>query len=153
MPPVAFVRTVALTSGARSMTGGSVSLTITWNDAVAVFPDASRAVHVTVVVPSGNRLPDKWLHAEVTPGALSLTIGAAKVTAALAWPASLLTVLFGGTVMVGGCVSTMRIVKLALTTGVVLAEHVTSVVPIGKKEPLAGEHVMVPHVPEVVGAE
>src|SRR4051794_18229323 len=135
------------------MTGRSVSWTTTLNVAVAVFPAASRAVHETTVVPSGNRLPERWSHDALTPGALSLAIGAPSVTVALALPASLLAVLLGGTVIDGGCVSLTRIVKLAFTMGTVAsALQVASVVPSGKKLPEAGEHVTVPHVPLVVGA-
>src|SRR5580765_4305958 len=38
--------------------GAVVSCTITVNDAVATFPARSLAVHVTVVVPRGNVVPD-----------------------------------------------------------------------------------------------
>ena len=44
--------------------------------ASALKPDVSIAVHVTVVVPSGNVDPDGGTHATVTPGQLSETVGA-----------------------------------------------------------------------------
>ena len=37
--------------------------TVTVNDLCAVLPDASVAVHVTVVVPSGTTAPEATLHA------------------------------------------------------------------------------------------
>jgi len=43
---------------------------------VAVFPEVSVAVQVTVVVPSGTLEPDAGLHATVTPGQLSAATGA-----------------------------------------------------------------------------
>ena len=50
---------------------------------VAVLPDVSVAVHVTVVVPTGKIEPLGGLHTEVTPGQLSDTVGGGKVTVAL----------------------------------------------------------------------
>jgi len=50
--------------------------TVTVKEQLAVFPDVSVAVQVTVVVPSGNVEPDAGTHMLVTPGQLSLTIGA-----------------------------------------------------------------------------
>src|SRR5207247_9921886 len=44
-----------------SNAGAVVSRTVTLNVPVAVLPAASRAVTVTVVVPSGNTLPGAWL--------------------------------------------------------------------------------------------
>lgn len=42
----------------------------------AVLPDVSVAVQVTVVVPSAKSEPDGGLQAEVTPGQLSVAVGA-----------------------------------------------------------------------------
>ena len=47
---------------------------------LAVLPEASVAVQVTVVVPTGKIEPDGGLHIEVTPGQLSDTVGGAKTT-------------------------------------------------------------------------
>jgi hypothetical protein len=55
--------------------GGCVSLTVTVNEQVLVLFEASRAVHVTVVVPFGNAVPDAGLQLTVAPGQLSLTVG------------------------------------------------------------------------------
>jgi hypothetical protein len=43
---------------------------------VAVFPDPSVAVQVTVDVPGGNVDPDGGTQATVTPGQLSVAMGA-----------------------------------------------------------------------------
>ena len=47
---------------------------------VIVLLDASVAVQVTVVVPTGKHDPDGGLQTTVTPGQLSLAVGAGKVT-------------------------------------------------------------------------
>ena len=41
-----------------------------------MLPEPSVAVAVTVVVPTGKKLPDAGLLTTVTPGQLSLTVGA-----------------------------------------------------------------------------
>jgi len=43
---------------------------------VAVLPDESVAVQVTVVVPTGKHVPDGGVHALVVPGQLSLAVAA-----------------------------------------------------------------------------
>jgi hypothetical protein len=45
----------------------------------AVLPEASVAVQVTVVIPTGNADPDAGTQAVVTPGQLSVAVGAAKL--------------------------------------------------------------------------
>jgi hypothetical protein len=58
--------------------GACVSLTVTVNEHIDEFFDASLTVQLTVVVPFANTVPDAGEHAGVpTPGQLSLTIGAA----------------------------------------------------------------------------
>jgi len=57
--------------------GGCVSLTVIVNVQVAVLPDESATVHVTVVVPFGKNEPDAGEQTGVpTPGQLSDTVGA-----------------------------------------------------------------------------
>jgi hypothetical protein len=53
--------------------GACVSCTVTENEQVpsGLFGDASDAVQVTVVVPTGNVEPDAGTHAIVAPGQLS----------------------------------------------------------------------------------
>ena len=55
--------------------GACVSCTVTVNVQVPVFADASVAVHVTVVEPTGNVAPDAGTHATVAPGQLSDAVG------------------------------------------------------------------------------
>ena len=53
--------------------------------------------------------------------------------------------MFAGHVMVGGCVSLIVTVKLhvAVFVAASVAVHVTVVVPFGKNDPDAGEHITV----------
>ncbi len=53
----------------------AVSKVVTVNVHVAVLPEASVAVQVTVVMPVGKQEPDGGLQAKVTPGQLSETVG------------------------------------------------------------------------------
>ena len=54
--------------------------TVTVKPQVAVLPDESVAVQVTVVVPTGRIEPLGGLQTAVTPGQLSETVGGGKVT-------------------------------------------------------------------------
>ena len=58
-------------------TGACVSLTVTVNEHELVLFDASVAVHVTVVVPIANCVPEAGTHVTVVPGQLSEVVGAA----------------------------------------------------------------------------
>ncbi|HZH61489.1 MAG TPA: hypothetical protein VEY70_18360 [Metabacillus sp.] len=65
-------------SAVQVIIGGSVSFTVTSNEQGAlVLPEASVAVHVTVVVPTGKKEPDagKQLTETTTPHG-SVTVGA-----------------------------------------------------------------------------
>ena len=117
---------------------------------VAVLPDASVAVHVTVVVPSGKHEPEGGLHATVTPGQLSVATVVKLATAHGLVTVGVVTVTLAGQVIVGGWVSFTVTVKAQLGPSALV--QVTVVVPFGKKEPEAGEQVTVPQVPVVVGA-
>src|SRR6267143_5103369 len=85
--------------------------TVTLKLQVAVLADASVAVQVTVVVPTGKHDPDAGLHTLVTPGQLSLAAGGAKVTVTHELLTAALAVTFGGQVIVGGWVSLTLMVK------------------------------------------
>lgn len=76
-------------------------MTVTVNEQFAVFPLASVAMAVTVVVPIGNVDPDGGATTSATPGQLSAAI-TVKLTTAEHWPAALLTVMFEGQTTVGG---------------------------------------------------
>lgn len=69
------------------------------NEQVLVFPKASVAVHVTVVVPGGKKDPDAGEQKTVT---LGLTIGSGKLTIAPFLPWSLKIVMLAGQVIIGG---------------------------------------------------
>ena len=56
------------------MTGFSVSVTVTVKLHVAVFPEVSVAVQLTVVVPFGKAVPEAGEQLVVTPGQLSLAV-------------------------------------------------------------------------------
>ena len=143
---------VPLTIGAgHVIVGGWVSLTVTVKLHVDVFPDASVAVLVTVVVPTGKVLPEAGLLVTVTPGQLSLAVGDAKFTTAPQIPGEELVVILAGQVMVGACVSLTRIVNEQLPPPP-FEVTVTVVVPTGKNEPEAGTAVTGPQIPDVVGA-
>src|SRR4030095_9138111 len=124
--------------------------TETVNVQVAVFPEASVAVQVTVVTPTGKQLPDGGLQTTTTPGQLSLA-GVVELTTTHGSVATAVTaVTFGGQVMVGGWVSLTVTVKVHIGPAVVV--QVTVVVPTGKNEPDAGLQLTVPQSPVVVGA-
>ena len=123
--------------------------TVTVKVQVAVLPDVSVAVQVTVVVPTGRIEPLGGVHTEVTPGQLSDTVGAGKVTVALleiGQVCAATAVTFAGQVIVGGCVSLTVIVneQLAVLPEASLTLHVTVVMPLGKVEPEGGLQTGVP---------
>jgi hypothetical protein len=119
------------------MTGNSVSVTATMNEQVDIFPAASVAVEVTVVVPGGKRLPDAGLLTTVTPGQLSVAVGEANITVASHSPALFETVIFGGQIMTGNSVSFTVTVneQVDIFPAASVAVELTVVVPLGKKLP------------------
>ena len=79
--------------------------TVTVKLQVAVLPDVSVAVQVTVVVPTGKIEPLAGLHTVVTPRQLSDAVGGGKLTVALleiGHVCATTAVTFGGQVIVGG---------------------------------------------------
>jgi hypothetical protein len=119
-------------------TGPVVSTTVTWNAAVEVFPAASLAVQLTVVVPSGNVEPDAGVQAKlVTP-----TLSVAEAEYETAAPAALVAsaVMSDGTVITGGVVSACWVTVtvndfVAVFPWASVAVHVIVVVPTGNFEP------------------
>jgi len=71
-----------LTVGREVTTGAELSATVTVNEQLEVFPDASVAVYVTVVVPTLNVDPEAWLEDKITPGQLSDPVGSTQLTTA-----------------------------------------------------------------------
>jgi hypothetical protein len=130
-------------------TGADLSETVIVKVALARFPDASVAVHVTVVVPSGNVLAGGG--EQVTTGLLSTlsdAVGRAYVTLAPDGPVAA-TLMFAGTLLrTGAVVSPTVTVKVlaALVFGGLAwsrAEQLTVVAPRGKVLPGAGEQLTV----------
>ena len=125
-----------------------MSFTVTVNMQLAVLADVSIAEHVTVVVPFGKAAPDGGLQVTaLTPGQLSVAVGAVYVATALHRPVSFdLVMLAGQAVSVGACVSLTVTVKLhgvAALPEVSIPVQLTVVVPFGKVAPLAGVQVNV----------
>ena len=115
--------------------GSILSTTVTSCEAVAVLPDASVTVQVTVVVPTGKLFGASFVVLETAQ--LSAVTGVPNVTfaaAALHWPASTFTVTSAGAVIVGSMLSTTVTVCVAVTSLPLgsTAVHVTVVVPTGK---------------------
>ena len=69
-------------SGEQVIAGGSVSLTVTPKAQLAVLPDASVTMQVTMLVPLKNTEPLGGLQMTVAPGWSSLIAGSRKVTTA-----------------------------------------------------------------------
>ena len=91
-------------SGGMVSTGGVVSPTVFVNVPVVLLPDASVAVHVIVVTPIGNMLPDGGLQVTVGDGsALSVAVAEYVWIAPLGPVASLKA--SGGRCSTGGVVS------------------------------------------------
>jgi hypothetical protein len=77
--------------------------TLTVKLQLAVFPEVSVAVQVTVVVPTAKHDPDIGLHTLVTPGQLSLAVGCAYVTTTHgSLIVVVLAVMFAGQEITGG---------------------------------------------------
>jgi hypothetical protein len=113
--------------------------------------DASLAVQVTEVVPTGNIEPEGGMHVTVgVPGQLSVAAGVVKLTAVLVanghdgCAVIVIPGQFGNT---GGVLSTTVTLNEQLGPFVV---QVTSVIPTGKNDPDAGLQATVPHPPPVV---
>ena len=114
------------------MTGGVTSLTVTLKVQLFVFPAASVAVAVTVVVPTGKTEPDAGLLTIVGAPQLSLPV-TVKFTTAEQVPTGALTVISAGQEMLGSSSSVTLTVKLQL--GPAELVQVTVVSPTPKKDP------------------
>jgi hypothetical protein len=113
---------------------------------VALLPDVSVAVQVTVLVPSGKTEPEGGLQTTVTPGQLSVTAGAGKVTTTLVSDGLLVTaVIADGQVIFGASLSRTVTVNwhCDLLPEASLAVQVTVVTPLLNLDPEAGEQTTV----------
>jgi len=130
------------TSAGTVRLGGVLSTTVIVKDAEPVFPWASVATQVTVVVPNPNVEPDAGAHETPTePSTMSVAVDTNVAIAPLGPVASIIR--FGGTVTTGGVVSTTRIVNVAepVLPCASVAEHPTVVTPSGNVDPEEGAHV------------
>jgi hypothetical protein len=84
-----------------TIVGFCVSITVTVKLAVLVFPAASVAVYVTVVVPSGKTSPGLCELVIVT-AQLSVIVGVIHVAVALQFPVLLLMIKFAGIAVITG---------------------------------------------------
>jgi hypothetical protein len=83
------------------ITGGVVSLTVTVKVHWLLFPLRSRAMLVTVVVPSGNTEPLGGMLTKLVTAQLSVAV-TLNVTLLVQRPGDVFTVMFAGQVMTGG---------------------------------------------------
>jgi hypothetical protein len=116
-----------------------LSSTVTVKVQVPLLPLLSRAVLVTVVVPTGKANPLKGKLVTLVIAQLSVAV-TTNVTLLVHRPGAALTVRFAGHVSCGGCVSLTVTVKVhvLLLPPLSLTVLVTIVVPRGKAKPLAG---------------
>src|SRR6185295_18502831 len=82
---------------------------------VAVLPEASVAVQVTVVTPTGKQLPEGGLQTTTTPGQLSLAVVVKLTTVQGSPTVGVTAVTLAGQVIVGGCVSFTVTVKVQVS--------------------------------------
>src|SRR5258705_73297 len=131
-------------AGQAVRAGAWWSLTVTVNVQVLVRALVSVAVQVTVVTPLIKSVPLAGLQTKVTPGQLSVAVGA-NVTWVVQAPRSVLTATLAGQVICGSSVSLTVTVKvqLAVLLAASVALQVTVVVPLSNAVPLAGAHVTV----------
>src|SRR5262245_30306464 len=123
--------------------GGCVSFTVTLNEHVAVLPEESVAVHVTVLAPFGKTDPDGGLHTTDETRQLSEAV-AVKLATAEDKPGAAGRLMFAGHVMDGGCVSFTVTVneQVAVLPDPSVAVQLTLVTPFGKVDPDGGVHTV-----------
>src|SRR6266850_6433421 len=114
-------------------TGFSVSVTVTVKLQFELLPDASVAVHTTLVVPFGKLNPDTGTHSTEPPAQLSVKL-ATKLTLLEHCPVAALTVILPGQLGTGRSVSLTVTEKLQLEVlpDASVAVHTTLVVPLAK---------------------
>src|SRR3989449_7673065 len=117
-------------------TGRSVSLTVTVKVQLELLPDASVAVHTTLVAPLAKLEPDAGTHMIEPPRQLSVKL-AVKLTLLVHCPGAALTVMLPGQLGTGRSVSVTVTVNVQLVVPQGLdAVQLTVVVPLGKLAPL-----------------
>jgi hypothetical protein len=122
--------------------------TVTLNTQLAVLPEGSVAVHVTVVSPTAKQLPDAGVQTMLAEQ-LSVAVGA-KVTVLHGSPTVLVTaVMSAGQTILGDSTSLTATANEQLVPDAVL--QVTVVVPTGKNDPEGGLHVTAPQAVPATG--
>ena len=91
-----------ISAGHELITGSSVSVTTTSKLHVTLFPAASVAVYVTVVVPTGNTSPLLCVLVKLVTPQLSDAVGATHVVAAPHTPASFVMLISDGQAIIDG---------------------------------------------------
>src|ERR1041384_7171319 len=126
-------------------TGRSVSVTVTVKVQFELLPDASVAVHTTLVVPLAKLEPEAGTHRIEPPGQLSVN-EKTKLTLVAHCPGAVLTVIGPGQLGTGRSVSLTVTVKVQfeLLPLASVAVHTTLVVPLAKLLPDAGTHRIEP---------
>jgi len=116
--PLGLVASTVMSPGTATFGGVvSTSTTVTVKDAVPVFPCASVALQMTVVVPTGKVLPDLGLQLGVSgPSTLSVALAVYDTGRPLALVA--LTVMSAGTATTGGVVSVITTVTVKVDVAV-----------------------------------
>ena len=114
---------------------------MTWNDTDELFPRPSSAVHVTVVVPTGNVDPEAGEQVDVRVAPRSVAVGALKVAIQPLGEVASCEMSVGLPANNGAVVSCTLTLNEAVESLPFpsLVVHCTTVVPIGKVEPEAGE--------------
>src|SRR5690606_228005 len=124
----------------QSGCGDSISLTVTLNEQLEMFPAASSTIYPTFVVPTGKKSPGPSgvTSVTVTSSQLSVPVGAVKSTSAPHNPASLSTTISAGQVICGNMVSLTVIVKEQVATLPLasVTSYTSVVVPTGKNIPV-----------------
>ena len=92
------------TLAGQLMVGGCKSCTVTVKEQVEEFPAPSVARYTTVLIPSGNVLPEESPLTKVMLGAVQLSVAliAPYVTTAVHNPGAVLAVTLAGQLMTGG---------------------------------------------------
>jgi hypothetical protein len=138
---------VTLIFAGHAMTGNSMSFTVTVKEQVLTLFDASVAVNVCVVTPTGKvaplAKPAVWV--VTAPEQLSVPTGATNVTTAPQIPGVELTAMLAGQAITGGSASSTVTVKEQEVTllEASVAVNVCVVTPTGKVAPLAKPAVCV----------
>src|SRR6476469_1876673 len=117
----------------QTRVGFSVSLTTTVKLQLALLPDASVTVQLTVLVPFAKVAPEGGVQTKVAPGQLSAVV-VVKFTTALHWLESVWVTILVEQVIVGGSKSRTTTAKLqpAVLPDPSVAVQLTVFVPFAK---------------------